>query len=104
MTALPAQANAAPGNTRVGGFGLPGAPGAAPCDDPTHACADYAIAMQGDLEGCFYGDITLSCFHEGSGTCQERADETYVGTYNGMTGTSDLVENFTAKYDPDAVT
>lgn len=101
MTGLLAQANAAPGNTRVGGLGLPGAPGGAPCDDPAHSGADYAIAMQGDLEGCIYGYVTLFRYHEGSGTYQERADETFVGTYKGMAGTFDMIENFTAKYDPE---
>lgn len=101
LMALVAPAGAAPGNERVGGLGLPAAPGGAPCDDPAHAGADYAIAMQGDLEGCIYGYVTLARFHEGSGTYQERADETFVGTYHGLSGTFDLIENFTAKYDPD---
>ena len=94
-------AGAKPGNTQVSGLGLPGAPGPAPCDDPGHAGADYAIVMTGDLEGCIYGYITSYRFHENSGTYQERADETFVGTYDGKAGTFEMVENFTAKFDPD---
>lgn len=90
----------AAGATQVSGLGLPGLPGDAPCDDPAHAGADYSIAMSGDLEGCIYGYVTSFRFHEASGTYQEVADEVFVGSYGWRTGTFEMVENFTAKFDP----
>lgn len=96
--AAPADAG---GSVQVSGIGYPGAPGGAPCDDPAHAGADYAIAMTGDLEGCVYGSVTLARFHEGSGTYQEVADEVFVGTWGDATGSFGMTENFTAKFDPD---
>lgn len=92
---------AAAQNTQVGGIGLLVAPGEGDCDDVEHAGADYAIAVSGDLVGCIYGYVTLARFHENSGTYQERADEVFVGSWGSLTGTFDMVENFTGKFDPE---
>ncbi len=93
--ATPANAD---GTMQVDGVGVPGAPGAAPCDDAEYADADYVIGMTGDLEGCIYGYITDFRFHP-SGTYQEYADEIFVGSYGSLSGTFELKEFFTAKYD-----
>ncbi len=95
-----ASPSGADGATQVSGLGLPGAPGAAPCDDAEYADADYAIGMSGDLEGCVYGYITDFRFHP-SGVYQEYADEIFVGTYGELSGTFELTEFFTAKFDDD---
>ena len=97
VLAAPASAQ----NTQVEGLGQLVAPGDAPCDDPSHAGADYALAMAGDLEGCIYGYITSFHYQESSGTYQERADEFFVGSWGALTGTFDLVENFSGKFDPE---
>lgn len=96
--ALPA---AAEGNVQISGLGLPGAWGSAPCDNPDYSHADYVIVLEGDLEGCIYGFITEARFHEGSGTYQEVADEVFEGSWGALSGTFELLENFTAKFDPD---
>ena len=90
-----ASPSSADGATQVSGLGMP-----APCDDAEYADADYAIGMTGDLEGCIYGYITDSRLHP-SGTYQEYADETFVGSYGALTGTFELTEFFTAKFDAD---
>lgn len=97
VIAAPASAQ----NTRVAGISVLLAPGDGPCTDADHAGADYALALSGDLEGCIYGYITIARFHEGSGTYQERADEVFVGSWGSLTGTFDMVENFTGKFDPE---
>ena len=89
----------AAGATQVSGVGRPGAPPAPPCDEPAYAGADYTLVMTGDLVGCVYGFITEARFHESSGTYHEIADEVFVGTYSGRTGTFGMTENFSAKYD-----
>ncbi|MDH3192905.1 MAG: DUF3224 domain-containing protein [Acidimicrobiia bacterium] len=95
-----ASPSSADGATQVSGLGLPGAPGAAPCDDAEYADAHYAIGMVGDLEGCIYGYITDYRFHP-SGTYQEYAEEIFVGSYGSLSGTFELTEFFTAKFDAD---
>ncbi len=90
----------AEGATQLSGVGLPAAAGTAPCDDAAYADADYAIGMTGDLEGCIYGFITDFRFHP-SGTYQESADEVFVGSYGALTGTFELTEFYTAKFDAD---
>lgn len=100
LLALVTPASAA-GSVQVSGIGVPGAPGDGPCDHPDHLEADYAIAMTGDLEGCVYGYITLARYQESSGTYQEVADEVFVGSWGDASGSFEMTENFTAKYDPD---
>lgn len=60
----------------------------------------YAFPIAGDLDGCVYGVITTARFHEGSGTYQERADEIFVSSEDSA-DTFRMVENYTAKVDPD---
>lgn len=95
LLAVPAHA----GSTRVGGTAVLVQPGDAPCDDTDHLGADYAIALQGDLDGCIYGTVTFISFNETSGIYLERADETFVGSWGGTTGSFGLTENFTGKFD-----
>lgn len=59
---------------------------------------DYAIPMDGDLAGCVYGVITDFKILP-SGVYHETANETFVGTYDGRTGTFGLVEDFIIKFD-----
>jgi len=85
-----APVGAAPGNTQVSGqtnFNE--------CSDMD---ADYAFAIQGDLDGCVYGFITKALFHEGSGTYQEWADEVFIGSWGDLEGTFELTEFYTAKF------
>ena len=96
VIAAPASAQ----STQVDGLGVLVAPGVAPCDDAAHAGADYALALDGDLNGCIYGYITSIHYQEASGTYQERADEIFVGRWGTLTGTFDMVENFSGKFDP----
>ncbi len=68
------------------------------CDDVEGAGADFAIIMEGDLQGCHY------VFVEGwecspSGTYREWGTETFVGSYDGQPGTFDTTYFFTAKYE-----
>ncbi len=90
-----ASPSSADGATQVFGLGLP-----ASCDDAEYADADYTIGMTGDLEGCIYGYIKDFRFHP-SGTYQEYADEIFVGSYGALSGTFELTEFFTAKFDDD---
>jgi hypothetical protein len=97
--AVPASAGAK-GATQVSGIGFPDVGGE--CDELPF---DYAIVMTGDLEGCVYGLVNIDEFTKGpgpSGVYKERADETFVGSYNGMTGTFRMTENFHGKFDLDS--
>lgn len=102
----------------IGGIGFAGTAGAAgasqvsgsiagePCDSPPADFSpyDYSFPVNGDLDGCVYGVITSSRFHEGSGTYQEVADEIFVGTYGNLEGSFEMTENYTAKVGADNVT
>jgi hypothetical protein len=67
------------------------------CDDPEGAGSDFALKMEGDLEGCHYVFVeTFECSQ--SGTYRERGWEIFVGEYNGMDGTFGTTYLFTAKY------
>jgi hypothetical protein len=102
----------------IGGIGLAGAANAAgatqvsgtidggPCNAPPSGFnpPSYAFPVAGDLEGCVYGVITSSRYHEGSGTYQEVADEIFVGTYGSLEGSFEMTENYTAKDGADNVT
>ena len=63
----------------------------------------YAFAVDGDLEGCLYGVITVARFHEGGMTYQERADEIFVRSAD-PDDTFRMTESYTAKLDPDNTT
>lgn len=97
--------------TPVGGLSATGAEqvsgssvGAAACTSPPAGMTvHYVIPMEGNLDGCIYGTVTGSRSHP-SGTYQETADEIFVGSYGGRTGTFRLTENFTAKFGADTFT
>lgn len=77
------------------------------CDAPPagyESYTDYAFAIEGDLAGCVYGQITVARFHEGSGAYQERANEVFTGYWNGQHGTVEMIENYTAKAGADNAT
>jgi len=81
--------------------------GGASCDAPPagyEAYVDYSFAIEGSLEGCVHGEVTIARFHEGSGTYQERANEVFTGYWNGQHGTFEMIENYTAKAGADNVT
>ncbi len=65
-------------------------------DDCDEREADYAFRIDGDLNGCVYGVITESRTHP-SGTYQEVADEIFIGTYLGHSGTFEMTEFYTHK-------
>ena len=94
--AVPASAGGN-GATQVSGIGF--VPGAGECDSPpSGVIPTYAIVMTGDLVGCVYGFNPE--FKIGpSGVAKERADEIFVGTYNGHEGTFGMRENWHAKFD-----
>lgn len=58
----------------------------------------YALLLTGDLEGCIYGLVTSARSHP-SGTYQQVADEIFVGSWGALSGTFELTEFFTAKFD-----
>jgi len=91
--AVPASAGGN-GATQVSGIGFPDVG-----SECTELPFDYVIVMTGDLEGCVYGVVTSSKGPGPSGVYKERADETFVGSYNGYEGTFRMTENFHAKFD-----
>jgi hypothetical protein len=83
------------GATQISGIGFYAGP--AECNDPEGQGASYDLLMTGDLEGCHYVFIeTSSC--SAAGTYKEVGTETFVGTYNGTTGTFRTTYRFTGKY------
>lgn len=96
VMAVPAAAGGN-GATQVSGIGF--VPGVGECDSPPPGVIPaYAIVMTGDLVGCVYGFNPE--FKIGpSGVAKERADEIFVGSYNGHKGTFGMRENWHAKYD-----
>ena len=82
------------GATQISGVGSYAAGGE--CVDPEGAGSDFALKMEGDLEGCHYVFVeTFEC--SPSGTYRERGTEIFVGEYNGMDGTFGTTYLFTAK-------
>ena len=91
----------------AGAIQVSGDTAAATCDAPPagyEAYTDYSFAIDGDLTGCVYGQITVARFHEGSGTYQEVANEVFTGYWNGQHGTLEMIENYTAKAGADNLT
>lgn len=83
------------GATKISGVGYFAA--GQECVDPEGAGSDFALRMEGDLEGCLYIFVeNYEC--SPSGTYRERGTETFVGQYNGMDGTFGTTYLFTAKY------
>ena len=85
----------ADGATQISGIGFFAAPGQ--CTDAEGQGADYALTMSGDFTGCHYIFIETSRCSPG-GAYFETGTETFVGTYNGESGTFRTNYVFTATY------
>ena len=85
------------GATQISGIGFFDVGG--DCDDPEGASSDFALKMEGDLEGCFYVFVeTFEC--RPSGTYIETGIDIYVGGGDkGDDGTFSMTYRFTAKYE-----
>jgi hypothetical protein len=83
------------GATQISGIGFYAEPGQ--CNDPEGQGSSSVLTMTGDLEGCHYIFAeTASC--SAGGAYSETGTETFVGSYNGATGTFRTTYLFTAKY------
>ena len=60
--------------------------------------ADYAILLEGDLQGCLYTNI-LTSQSSPSGTYRETGTELFVGSTSEGAGTFETTYRFEAKYD-----
>ncbi|HEX6127181.1 MAG TPA: hypothetical protein VFZ23_17545 [Pyrinomonadaceae bacterium] len=67
------------------------------CNDPQGDGSDYALNMTGDLSGCHYTFVEVSRCSPG-GAYYESGTETFVGMYNGGSGTFETTYVFTAVY------
>jgi hypothetical protein len=85
------------GATQIAGVGFFADPDAGECtNDAEGNGSDFALRMEGDLEGCHYVFVeTAEC--SPSGTYRETGTETFVGEYNGRAGTFETSYRFTAK-------
>jgi hypothetical protein len=84
------------GATQISGIGYFDLDGE--CDDVKGQGSSYNLTMTGDLEGCHYVFIESSSCSAG-GAYTERGTETFVGAYNGTTGTFRTTYLFTATYE-----
>ncbi|MGB3802121.1 MAG: hypothetical protein WA952_20030 [Lewinella sp.] len=89
-------AKAAPkGATQIDGVGI--FPTEADCDVAGES-ADYALLLDGDLQGCLYVFVEeFGC--SPSGTYRESGTEYFVGTYQGEFGTFWTDYFFSSKYE-----
>lgn len=85
----------AEGATQISGIGSYAASGQ--CTDPEGAGSDFALIMTGSFSGCHYVFIESSRCSQG-GAYFETGTETFVGTYNGQSGTFGTTYVFTATY------
>jgi hypothetical protein len=83
------------GATQISGIGF--FAGAGECNDSEGQGSSYDLNMTGDLEGCHYVFIETSSCSAG-GAYRETGTETFVGAYNGTTGTFRTTYLFTATY------
>ena len=60
--------------------------------------ADYAILMDGDLQGCLYTNV-VTAQSSPSGTYRETGTELFVGSWGDETGTFETTYRFEAKYE-----
>ena len=95
LVAAPSPALAG-GATQISGIGVYA--DEATCDDPEGAGADYALILDGDLEGCLYTFVETTRSSP-SGTYRETGTETFVGSWRGKTGTFETTYRFEAKYE-----
>jgi uncharacterized membrane protein len=91
---VPAPALAA-GATRISGIGVLADPGE--CADAEGGGSDFALRMNGDLQGCLYIFVETGVCSP-SGTYRETGHEIFVGRYNGEFGTFSTTYKFEAKY------
>jgi hypothetical protein len=83
------------GATQISGIGYFAGP--TECNDSEGQGSDYDLIISGDLEGCHYVFVeTASC--TAGGAYSETGTETFVGLYNGASGTFETTYLFTGKY------
>src|SRR4028118_543441 len=95
VSAAPSPAHAG-GATQVSGIGVYA--DEATCDDPEGADADYALILDGDLEGCLY-TFVKTAKSSPSGTYRETGTELFVGSTPEGAGTFETTYRFEAKYE-----
>jgi hypothetical protein len=83
------------GATQISGLGRFAGP--AECNDPEGQGADYDLIITGDLEGCHYIFVESANCTAG-GAYSETGTETFVGLYNGASGTFGTTYLATGKY------
>lgn len=89
------------GAKQISGIGYYAAAGA--CTDAEGENASYVLTLTGSLTGCHYVFVETAKCSPG-GTYTETGTETFVGTYDGQSGTFSTTYVFTAKYaDCDAL-
>jgi hypothetical protein len=92
----PAIARSIAGATQISGIGYYAEPGQ--CEGhPEGLGSDYALSMTGDLEGCVYVFVETATCSPG-GAYVETGTETFVGQYDGASGTFRTTYRFTATY------
>jgi hypothetical protein len=103
VLAVTSQAHAAGAMQQISGFGY--WPEGEECPGVTGVDSDFAIKMEGGLDGCLY--VTVETFEESpSGTYRERGKNLFVGdlVIDGetiATGTFEATYLWTAKFDED---
>jgi hypothetical protein len=83
------------GATQISGIGYFDLDGE--CDDPAGQGSSYNLTMTGDLEGCHYIFVETAVCSAG-GAYRETGTETFVGAYNGTTGSFRTTYLFTGTY------
>ena len=99
VSAAPSPAHAG-GATQISGIGVYADELLPSCKDPEGEGADYALILDGDLEGCLY-TFVKTAKSSPSGTYRETGREVFVGSIRGATGsgTFELTYRFEAKYE-----
>lgn len=81
------------GATQISGVASYALPG----ECTAHPGSSYNLSMTGDLEGCHYVFVETATCSPG-GAYRETGTETFVGQYNGVSGTFQTTYLFTATY------
>jgi hypothetical protein len=87
------------GATQISGIGFYAGP--SECNDPQGEGSTYDLIMTGDLEGCHYVFVETGVCSAGGvsgGVYRETGTETFVGAYNGTSGTFRTTYLFTGRY------
>ncbi len=95
LLAAPSPAHAG-GATQISGIGVYA--DEATCDDPEGEGDDYALILDGDLQGCLYTFVETRKSSP-SGTYRETGTERFVDSWRGKTGTFETTYRFEAKYE-----